>query len=72
MTWRIFSVRYAMFRQQLGKGDLYEVIDQNAVSYGEPQPKEEAVKSCARLQSQEDAQALEDAAVIGMLGGFSI
>ena len=50
--------------------DLYEIYDQFGETYGEPRPYDVVMKDIKVRQAQLDAQALEDAAAIGLLGGF--
>lgn len=61
------SLRYVPFTQSLEP--LYEIYDGKGGTYGEPRPYHLARADMIYRQSVFDAQELEDAAVIGMLGG---
>jgi hypothetical protein len=61
-------LRYVPFQNSLEP--LYEIYDHTGETYGEPRPYTVAKQDMKLRQASVDANALDDAAVIGMLGGF--
>jgi hypothetical protein len=62
------KLRFVPFTKSLEP--LYEVYDDKGHTYCEPKPWDQADEERKTQQAFVDARELEDAAVIGMLGGF--